>query len=432
VGERRANKDGKPWKRGDGRWTARAYGPEPGAKPHYVYGKTQAEAREKRKDLEAELAAGLPAKDQTVGEYLEAWFIRTLRPEVTAGQLAESTYDSYTDNARKHIIGDWRDAHGHRVDGLGAIPLRRLSVSRVRQWQADLMAKPSARLRRRLRKGETKLPPPPLLSPRMVAYCHAILRRALNDARRDELVARNVATLVKAPKRERRERAALTKEQTTALLEASSQDRFWCYWLVVLTLGLRRGEGLGLRWSDIDFETKTIKLSLTVQRIRGDVDPATGRRKGQLVAKEMKTEGSMTTVPAGDGVLEALKLHQRQQRAERMRAPAWLDADLVFTTHIGTALEPRNVSRYWAAVCERAGVAGAHIHDLRHACGTYLADAGIHPKAIQTTLRHSRMATTEIYVHALDGMSREAAETMDMIVTRMRGASPGRAAGRSS
>jgi integrase len=106
-----------------------------------------------------------------------------------------------------------------------------------------------------------------------------------------------------------------------------------------------------------------------------------------------------------------------------MRFRAWLDADLVFTTHIGTAIEPRNIDRYWNAVCAKAGLASVRVHDLRHACGTYLADAGVHPKAIQTTLRHSPMATTEIYVHALEEMNREAAETMDAIVTRLRTAS---------
>jgi integrase len=68
----------------------------------------------------------------------------------------------------------------------------------------------------------------------------------------------------------------------------------------------------------------------------------------------------------------------------------------------------------------RAGVDGAHIHDLRHACGTYLADEGLHPKAIQTALRHSRMATTEIYVHALAEANRAPAEAMDRVVADLR------------
>jgi len=418
--QRRANKEGKPWERPDGRWTARAYGPEKNARPHYVYGKTRQEAKDKRDDLERELAAGMPAKDQTIAEYLEVWLTRTLPQQAAAGHLAGSTLDSYSDNARKHII-----------PGLGHIALRSLTVSRVRQWQYDLSRKPSGRPRRKLRPGERKLPPPPLLSARTVGYCQAILRRAMNDAMRDELVTRNVVALVQMPKAAtRKERPALTYEQTGALLEASSNDTLWCYWLVILTLGLRRGEGLALRWADIDFDARTVELSATIQRVRGEADPETGRRKGRLVSKDMKTEASEARAPAGDGLLGALRVHQRQQRAVRMKSKTWLDADLVFTTSVGTALEPRNVNRAWTAVGDRAGVPGAKIHDLRHAFGTYLHQAGTPMKTVSSALRHGKVSTTEIYVHALEEKDRGAAELMDAIVTGLRKST--RASGRKS
>lgn len=411
---RRANKEGKPWQRTDGRWTARAYGPEANAKAHYVYGKTRAEAKEKREKLEADLAAGMPSKDQSLGQYLEIWLTQTLPQEVAAGHLAASTLDSYADNARKHII-----------PALGHIRLRALTVSRVRQWQADLLEKPSSRVRRKLRPGEKKLPPPPVLSRRTVTYCHAILRRALNDAYRDELITKNNAALVKAPKAPKgaAQPRGLTEDETVALLQASSDDALWCYWLVVLTLGLRRGEGLALRWDDFDFASRTVRLEATIQRLRGDADPETGRRRGRLVRKDMKTDASEATAPVGDELIKALQRHQRQQRAVRMRSKVWLDTGLIFTTSLGTALEPRNVNRAWEAVCKRAGVPGTKIHDLRHACGTYLADQGFPLKAIASTLRHARTSTTEIYVHAIEERNREAAETMDAYVTRLRNAS---------
>lgn len=415
--KRNANREGRVWQRSDGRWTARVYGPEKGSRAHYVYGRTREDAKTARAALEAELAAGLPAQDRTLGEFFEAWLAKTLPDQVTAGHLAASTLDSYADNARKHILPD-----------LGRIPLRQLRPSRVSQWQADLLRKPSGRPRRVLRAGETELPAAPLLSPRTVAYCHAILRRAVNDAWRDSLVTRNVVALVKPPKAEHKERRPLTTAETASLLSASSEDRLWCYWLVVLTLGLRRGEGLALRWADVDFGARTIALSMTIQRIRGDADPLTGQRKGKLVAKDMKTGASAAVMPVGDGVMEALRIHQREQRKARLAAPAWLDADLIFTSSVGSALEPRGVNRAWQSVCERAGVTDARIHDLRHACGTYLAKARVHPKAIQKALRHARMATTEIYVHALEEVDRETADTIDGIVTDLR-KGPGRMAG---
>jgi integrase len=409
----RANGEGRVWRRaGDGRWAGIVYPPD-GGKARHVYGKTRDEAKAKKAALERDLADGLPAKDDTLGKYLEKWMTVTLPEEVRAGHLAASTLDSYRDNARKHIIPD-----------LGGIQLRRLSVSQVRRWQDGLLLKPSGRQRRRLRKDEKKLPPPALLSPRTVAYCHAILHRALEDARRDELITRNVTGLVKPPKAGSRKRAALTREQTAALLEAGSRDTLWCYWLVVLTLGLRRGEGLGLRWDDIDFDARTVRLSRTVQRIRGEDG------KSRLMAKELKTEASEATVPVGDSVLGALRKQQRFQRRRRMRSKAWLDAGLVFSTSAGTALEPRNVSRAWDKVCGKAGV-HARIHDLRHACATYLHDEGLPMKAIQATLRHARISTTELYIHALSERNREAAEKIDNVVTSLRKGRR-RAAGKTS
>lgn len=408
--KRNANREGRVWQRPDGRWTARVYGPEKGSKPHYVYGRTREDAKTAKANLEEELKKGMPAEDQTIAEYLEAWITTMLPAEVATGHLAESTMDSYADNARKHIIPD-----------LGHIKLRKLTPSRVRQWQADLLLKPSGR-KRKVRPGEEEQPPA-LLSARTAAYCHAILRRAVNDAWRDKLVGENAVARAK-PAKERgpgkKERRVLTAAEMVALLEASSADRFWCYWLTVLYLGLRRSEGLAIRWSDVDFDAKTIRLRETIQRMRGAPDPETGRRKGRLVAKEMKSDASVKTVPFGDVLADALKRHQREQMREQLKSRAWAERDLVFTTSIGTAIEPRNINRQWDRVCAQAEVENAVIHDLRHAFGTYLAEIGVHPKAIQTALRHARMATTEIYVHAAEEINRSIADRMDDRVTSLR------------
>lgn len=417
--KRNANREGRIWQRPDGRWTARAYGPEKGSKAHYVYGRTREDCKTARKNLEEELAKGMPAEDQALGQFLEAWINGALAAEVATGHLAESTRDSYADNARKHIIPE-----------LGHIKLRQLRASRIKQWQADLLVKPSGRVRKQ-RKDEAQPPPVATLSPRTVAYCHAILRRAMNDAWRDKLVAENPVALARPAKPEEKIERTLTRAEKAALVEAFRADRFRCYWFTIMALGIRRSEGLAIRWSDVDLEARKIRLRETIQRVRGEADPVTGRRAGRLIAKEMKTASSARTVAIGEDLAEELKLHQREQKITRLRSPAWTDRDLVFTTSIGTALEPRNINRQWAKVCERAGVSDARIHDLRHAFGTYLAAAGMHPKVIQSALGHSRMATTEIYVHAAEELNRDVAAAMDGHVGDLRKAS-GRASRKSS
>lgn len=409
--KRNANREGRVWQRPDGRWTARVYGPEKGSKAHYVYGRTRDDCKTARKNLEDELAAGMPAEDQTLAEYLETWITAMLPAEVATGHLAESTLDSYADNARKHIVPD-----------LGHVGLRKLTPSRVRQWQAALLAKPSGRTPKKQPEGDEPAAPA-TLSPRTAAYCHAILRRAMNDAWRDKLVAENPVARVKPAKErgeQKKERRVLTVDEMTALLAACDADRFSCYWLAVIQLGLRRSEGLAIRWSDVDFDARTILLRETIQRVRGAPDPETGRRRGKLVAKEMKTAESSKTVPFGDVLDGALRRLQREQAATRLKSRVWADRDLVFTTSIGTAIEPRNINRQWGLICERAGVEDAVIHDLRHAFGTYLAEDGVHPKALQTALRHARMATTEIYVHAAEELNRSIPERMDRRVASLR------------
>jgi integrase len=407
---RRRNRDGKIWQRAsDDRWCARVYPPEDaGGKPRIVYGGTWDEADLKRKKLEALLADGLPgAPDQPLAQWMEHWLAQQAA-RVKLGKLAPSTLASYTDNAREHIL-----------PSLGSIPLRRLSISRVRTWQEELTTKPSRRVRRKLRPGETELPPPPMLSLRTIAYCHAILRAALNDAMREELLTRNVAALVEMPEADDDERKPLTREEMVALLTAIGEDPLEYYWLTVLQLGLRRGEALALRWQDIDFEASSIHIAGTIQRVAGDDGKTT------LVRKRTKTRRSRAWVPAGVNLLEILHEQQKAQRLVRMRAVKWLDAGLVFSTSVGTALDPRNVNREWAKICGGAGVQG-RIHDLRHACGTYLGNEGVPLKVIATILRHRDTRTTEIYVHALDEATRAAADTMDTIVTDLRKAAKGR------
>ena len=249
----RPNREGDPWQRADGRWTVRVWPPKGtiDRKPRYVYGKTRRDAISKRRDLEVKLGRGLPSDpDQTVGDYFHRWLGTTLPQYVAAGEMAESTMDSYRDNARKHIVPE--DAE----PTLGHIKLTDLSAPAVREWQKQLAQKPSGRARRTLREGETELPPPAPLSLRTVAYCRAILHKALEDALRDEAAGleRNVVSLVKPPrKRQKRARPTVPPEDVGKLLVAMADDRLWCYWFLAFALGFRRGEGLGMEWGDLDF-----------------------------------------------------------------------------------------------------------------------------------------------------------------------------------
>ncbi len=413
----RANREGDPWQRGDGRWTVRVWPPKGtiDRKPRYVYGKTRREVIAKRRDLEVKLGRGLPSDpDQTVGDYFHRWLGTTLPQYVAAGEMAESTMDSYRDNAVKHIVPE----HGEPT--LWHIKLTELSAPAVREWQKQLAQKPGGRARRKLRDGETELPPPAPLSLRTVAYCRAILHKAVEDALRDEAAGleKNVVSLVKPPrKRQKRARPTVPPEHVGKLLVAMSDDRLWCYWFLAFALGFRRGEGLGMEWGDLDFAKRTWTPQHSMQRLRLEPDEATGRRRGHLVSKELKTEASTSAIPLPARAIDALQQWRRDQRKTRMTARYWRDdLDLVFTTRTGSALEPRGINRAWERLCEKAEVPVVRLHDLRHACASYLLHAGADLVTVQGYLRHANSATTQLYLHALEEVSRTGADVMDTIL----------------
>jgi integrase len=410
----RRNRDARPYQRkSDGQWIAVGYYPSGKRKP--CYGATAEDAEEKRKKFYTEIEALQPitvGRTDTVEKYLTgAWLTITLPQRVQAGKLSQSTADSY-----RHMV------EAHIVPHVGRVKLVEFNTTHVRAWLLELAKKPSAHTRRKLREGETKLPPPETISTRTQQYAFAVLRRSLNDAVNDEIIKRNPLKFVDSPTAEKKEARPLTKDEAQKLLGAAAGTRLWAYWLIVLALGLRRGEGLGLRWEDVDLDEGTVTLRQSIQRLRGDKDPETGRRKGKLVRAGLKTEASKATMKLPTFACEALKEHKTAQAAEQLAARMWVDKGIVFASTVGTELEPRNVSRMWADICDKAEVDRCRIHDLRHAAGSFLFADGVDLRVIQGMLRHTRLATTsEIYVHLLEETKDAATASMEGLLVDLAG-----------
>ncbi len=413
----RGNRDGRPYQRADGRWVCVVWPPpEIGGKPRYLYAKTAKEARAKREKLLEEYARTVPGaagRDTTLARYMEHWLGVTLPQELAAGNMAPSTLDSYQANVRLHILPD-----------LGTITLRNLTAPRIRQWQHDLLTKPSARTRKKGAPAGA-----PVLSARTVTYCRQILHKAIGDAVRDQVwgIRANVVDLVKPPKKKAAEVEPPDMDEAAALLAAAAEDKWSALWLVILGLGLRRGEALGLRWADIDFANQTLQVREIVQRVRGAADPVTGKRSSRLVTKPPKTDASKRTLAVPETVVEELRAWRRHQHQMRVAAPVWLAEDLVFTTSVGTAIEPRNVNRQWRKVCQAAGVERPVVpHALRHAWGTYLMARGVDVKTISAGYGHTQLSTTQRYLHAMEEVARDAAQVMDSVLVDLRGRAPRR------
>ncbi|TYB37151.1 site-specific integrase [Micromonospora sp. AP08] len=225
----------------------------------------------------------------------------------------------------------------------------------------------------------------------MVQYIHAVLRNALQNAVREELVARNVARLVQVETPDYEVGQGLTILQAQRLLETVRPTRWYSLYVLALMLGLRRGELLGLRWSDVDLDRKTLTVRQNLVRA-----------SGELRVQAPKTRRSRRTLPLPPPVVAALRRQQEVQARKRSAAgSSWARNDLVFTTSLGTPIEPRNLTRHFYSVRDRAGLPGIRFHDLRHTCLTLLLSLGTPPHIAQAIAGHSHVdVTMMIYAHS--------------------------------
>lgn len=401
-GRRRANGEGSVYQRAsDGLWVGAVVLPDTG-KRKVVYGKTERSVLAERRRVLRDIEDGLPVSSRapgTIGAWIEGeWLGVTLPGRVAAGTLSPDTLDSYADNWRLHIAPSLADVRWDK-----------LTPARIRSWQTALLSKTSARGRP--------------LSARTVAYCHAIARKALNDAMRDEVpgLRRNVVSLVEPPKVARGGKGRpLDVEQVAAVLAAIEADPLRVLWLTYLGLGLRRGEGLALRWSRVDLDAGTVLIAKSLKRRRTNEVTASGRRRGHLVEDDPKTEASAATLAVPAPVVQLWREHRSAQLADRLAAQLWVDVDLLFTTSLGTAIEPRNVNRAWDKVCERAGVPAIRVHDLRHTMATLMLRQGVDVGVVQRMMRHTRRATTsDIYTTVLEEVQRAGADRMGDLFTEL-------------
>ena len=164
---------------------------------------------------------------------------------------------------------------------------------------------------------------------------------------------------------------------------------------------------LGLRWVDVDLELKIITIAQAIARVGG---------KLQLI--EPKSRQSRRRVPLHDGLIAALKAHRRRQLEERLAAGSrWKESGLVFTSGIGTPVEPRALNEDFDRLVAKAALRRVRLHDLRHACASFLLAQGVHPRVVMELLGHSQISLTmNTYSHVMPDAMREAVESMGFVL----------------
>lgn len=343
----------------------------PDGKRRYVSGRRKSDAERSLREAMTDADRGLifDASKQTVSEYMVRWL-----EDFAKSNLAPRTYHNYRLQIRRHI-----------VPAFGTMKLSKLDTPNV---QALYTAK--------LQDG---------LKPSSIRYIHAVLHCALEKAVELRLIPRNLAASARPPKIRQEEITPLDTEQARVLLQAAEGDRFECLHVLSLMCGLRMGEALGLKWSDIDLDAGTLRVHRQLQRMRDG---------SGLVFSEPKN-ASRRTIDLPQRAIESLKIHRKHQLEEQLRAANRRDTDLVFASSKGTPLDAQNiVNRHFKPLLRRVGLPDIRWHDLRHTCATLLLSRGTHPKLVQHLLGHASITMTlDRYSHWIPSMGRHAATAMD-------------------
>jgi integrase len=391
MATRRANGEGNVYQRPDGLWEGRVRYTDPATgqrKRVSVYGTTAKAARAKLKESRDRLEDGAPPRDatRTVGEWLAHWRATTL----AASDRKESTRELYATLCRRHL----------EADPFGTIRLDRLRPSDIEALILAMRAKTKPGKRAPDADDDDAEPAPVrALSDSTVRQVYTILRSGLDGACRDGLLAKNPAALVKRPGVERTEAKHLDANAVTAVLRAAENSRYYPALLLVASTGLRKGECLALKWSDVDLDAGALVVRATLGRI-GD----------RLVISEPKTARSRREVPLHPSVVTMLRKHRTAQKAERLRAASnWQNTELVFTSELGGPVDPRNFLRVIETAAKTAGVQGVGIHTLRHSAAVAWLESGVHIKAVADLLGHSSISVTgDVYGHSSDATARAA------------------------
>jgi integrase len=332
---------------------------------------TEIEARQKLRQIEAEIVLGKPIPDGSIrlDRFLEEWLTITIEPNC----LSVNTAVSYRGIVERHLI-----------PAIGKKRLRDLTVLDVDHL-----------LHEKYESG---------LSGSTVQRIRMILVKALRHAERRDLVSRNVAALTDLRRTKRREGRSLTPEQARTLLQTSDDHPLGITIDLGLYLGLRPGEVLGLMWADIDLKEETLSVRRSLKR-----------ENNQLRFGQPKTAGSNRTLKMPEALIRALRRHASEQRTLRTNAgDLWHDNDLVVATEIGTPVDPSNARRALNQICLTAGIGHWSPNELRHSFASLMSLCGAPMEEVADAMGHvdTRM-TSQVYRHNLKLVIDVAAKRMN-------------------
>ena len=313
----------------------------------------------------------------TVKEYFEEHWL----PSIRGQGLRATTLVAYKLHVETRIVPQ-----------IGQIRLQKLTTKDIDTFYARLASKPGPRGRP--------------LSPATCLAVHHVLHRALSKAVAWHLIAHNPADGAEHAKVRRPQMNTWSGEEITLFLKLTENDRLHPLWRLLVTSGLRRGEALALRWSDVDLEAGR----LAIRRSR--------TQAGYEVVEVGTKTGRDRSVPIAQSTVAALRRQAERQAADASEwRSAWTDTGYIFTRADGQPWHPDRITKLFNAAVKASGLPVIRLHDLRHSYATLALRAGVHPKVVQEALGHATIAMTmDTYSHAIPALQESAAELIAALV----------------
>ena len=309
----------------------------------------------------------------TVAQWMEEWFENVCKIKVRPS--SHQTYCGYIDN--------------HIAPNIGKIPLEKLSTMDLQKLYRKLMSK--GRVERIEAEHQTKG-----LSSKTVRNINQVISSAMDFAVAQKIITENPCKNVSLPKLEHKEMQTIPAEQLQAFLTEAKATGVYEMYYIELATGLRRGELLGLKWSDIDCDNGVITVRRQVARVNG-----------QIVETPLKTKNSYRAVSISPQAVEVLKAQK-----------AKTNDTYVFPSPNGGPISPDSVNNMLKRVLERAGIPKVRFHDLRHTFATIALQNGVDIKTVSGMLGHfSAGFTLDTYAHVTTAAQKEAAQTIGNILT---------------
>ncbi|GGG09621.1 site-specific integrase [Paenibacillus abyssi] len=338
--------------------------------------KTKKDAQKALVEAQSALNSGTYVKPSklSVSDYLIEW-------------MNDKQHSIGRETAKNHITS----IKNHIIPLIGEIPLSKLTALDIQKLTTSLYERG--------------------LASSTIKRTFNIINTALNKAEKMQLITKNVAALVDKPKVRRKELQVWEIYEIQRFLEVAQKSRYYLAFHLAIMAGMRQGEILGLRWQDVDYESRKIYIRQTLSH------------DGKELKSGAKTALGVRSVTVDAQTIEYLRRQSRIiENEKRLSKGVYTDKGLVVSTSTGNQLIPRNLMREYKLLLERAEVRKITFHDLRHTHASLLLKQNVHPKIVSERLGHSStQLTMDIYSHLMPNMQKEAADNLaDLVLGEVR------------